>query len=86
MRDLALSLAGVVVISWIFVRVSRDEIAQEKTATEEMRARTLEFYKAHLDATEPDQAARDGAVLPIGLQSRIAGLAATTNNTRSMWE
>lgn len=57
MRDLALSLAGGVatglvgaaVILWVFVRVWREETAQENTATEEMRARTLEFYKAHLN-------------------------------------
>lgn len=77
LRDVSLCAAAVVVIAWVFVRVSKDEIRAEDTATEEMRARTLDFYKNRLN---DERASRDGLTPS---RDRIAESAATVNSNAS---
>lgn len=75
-------LAGFIaaVCAWLVWSIAIVTAAMNETAAPELRSRHLDFYQT----TEPDQAARDGAVLPIGLSSRIAESAATSNhNARS---
>jgi hypothetical protein len=79
--DLAVLVVAPIAAGWIFVRVAREEIAIENTATDEMRARSLDFYKCHLN-----DEGRSALTRRDGQKSRIADTAATTNNTRRVWE
>jgi hypothetical protein len=74
-------VSGIVVALLPFVAlyrlVAREERKIAETATDEMWARTIEFYRNE-NARSVD--GRDGR------ESRIGEYAPTTNNTRSMWE
>jgi hypothetical protein len=48
-RDLSISVGAVVVACVVFYRVSREEITAERTATDELRERGLDFYKQHIN-------------------------------------
>lgn len=61
----------IVVFAWLYVAVSKAEIARERTATEEMWARPLDFYKHET---------RRGVTAAPGNSSRIAESPATTNS------
>jgi hypothetical protein len=76
--DLGVLIAAPIVAGWIFVRVAREEIATENTATDELRARTLDFYKQHLN---DERASLTGLTRS---ESRIGRTGPTTNNTSSI--
>jgi hypothetical protein len=80
-REIALvigvTIADVAVIGWLFVRVGKEQIAKEDLATEEMRSRTLDYYR------NDERASRDGLTRS---ESRIGHSGPTTNNTRSLWD
>jgi hypothetical protein len=81
-REIALvigvTIADVAVIGWLFVRVGKEQIAKEDLATDEMRARTLDYYR--------NDEGRSALTRRDGQRSRIADTTATTNNTRSLWD
>jgi hypothetical protein len=74
---IALGFLSTFALSALFVEVAKEDMARERTATDEMWARTIEFYRNE-NARSVD--GRDGR------ESRIGEYAPTTNNTRSMWE
>jgi hypothetical protein len=79
--DVGVLVVAPIVAGWIFVRVAREEISDELTATDEMRARKLEFYKPHLTT---NAAAYDGATALRESNRAGLGLGATPNHTRPM--
>lgn len=75
MQTLAAVVLDVVLLAVLFVRVGEEDVTREKTATEEMWARSLDEFRARCDEGRSALTRRDGQ------RSRIAESAATTNNT-----
>lgn len=67
-------IADVVLLSWLFVRVGKDQIADEDLATPQLRRRSLSYYAHHLNE---ERANRLGLTRS---ESRIAPTSATTNS------
>jgi hypothetical protein len=71
-------IAALLPIVALYRLVARHDAKIERTATEEMWSRDLQFWKAHNETGH--------GVTAVTRRDRIADTAATTNNTRSMWE
>lgn len=74
----AIGIADVVLLSWLFVRVGREQIANEDLATKEVRERVLGFYTQHLN---DERASRDGLTRS---ESRIGHTGPTTKSNASL--
>jgi hypothetical protein len=81
MKDLALVVADVLVLSWIYVRVAREEIRRAATATDDMWQRDVSWFSEQ----EKETAACDDAAAP--KESSRSGLRPVRqeNVTRALW-
>jgi hypothetical protein len=74
---IAIGFLSTFTLSALFVEVAKEDAKRAATASEEMWARTLDYYR------NDERASRDGLTRS---ESRIGHTGPTTNNTRSLWD